>query len=176
MAPNEQCTQVVTLINSGNITANVRLRLIRAGAASGPNTQLNNRLTLSLAHLTSGTDTSACTASFNYTTPVANWATDFDAQPIGTGGLGLTGNFGTPVGFDAVTATTGKDLWGNTVGADNAPNTGLQLAGPATYYGCMKIAFPSAGIPTSNTTEDNAAQAGSNTYYFVADAIQAAGR
>src|SRR5262249_47583235 len=130
MAPNEQCTQVVTLTNSGsNITANVRLRIIRAGSASGANTAFNNLLTLSLAHLTSGTDTSACTASFDYTTPPASWATDFNAQAIGSGGLGLTGNFGgTPAGFDAVTATTGKDLWGNTAG-DNAPDTGLSLAG-----------------------------------------------
>lgn len=182
LAPNEDCTTLVTLTNSGNLLANARLRLIRSSASGEANDALNSKLTLSLAELTGSVSgrgtTSDCTTTVDFNSLESNWTRLYDAAPIGTtGGLGVTGTLGAaPSGLsDDISGGKGKDLWGGTA-SDNAPNATKQLAGGASVNFCLRVAFPNAGLPSSNSTEDNAAQGGAVTYYFVADLIQAVGR
>lgn len=176
MAPNTECYQLVTVTNSGNITSNVRLRLVRSTASgTAANDTMNQLFTLSLAQMTTGTP-SNCTATFNYG-GTSGWTVLDNAKAIGTaGGLGITGGGVTPVGFDAFTGGAMVDLYGNDATTNSIPGTGAQLAGSGSQNFCLQIQFPSAGIPSGNATGDNAAQTGTNTYYFVADAVQAVGR
>lgn len=181
LAPNTHCITTLSVTNSGSLTANVRLRLIRSSASSAANDALNQALTLSLAQRTTAADTSACTTSFNFASPPAGWSTLTNAKPIGvaagSGGLGVTGTLGAPpVGMsDTISGGQGADLWGGSA-ADNAPSAAAQLAPAGATDFCLKVTYPNTGIPGSNTTGDNASQNGTNTYYFVADAIQAIGR
>jgi predicted ribosomally synthesized peptide with SipW-like signal peptide len=177
--PGIWCVGPLTLSNSGNVDSDMRLRLVRtAGSTSAPDQTLNNLMTVSMyeaassGNLSSGCTTSAITLASN-ALPSSSLPTGFtvvkDASNVNVLNTALTGITATD-SFTAANTANAASSYVNLLGTDSidgsTTGTSATLSATGTRYFCAAVLLPIGSLPTNNTSGDNAAQAGTNTYAF----------
>ncbi len=205
MTPGDFCNAPLTIINSGDIDAWLRVRIVRS-AGSGANAGNLNRALMLYMHQysTQALRDSECgsgnlvykpNASTNAGTisSVSGPPSRTALTTLGTGGkaLGATQLTSGAAGLN-ITGTTGgvpteanmtSGTYYNIIGNDTVDGAGAgttaeaTLAAGATNYYCIALFFPSdGGLSQGNSGGDNATAGGDNTYYIHAMAAQKSGR
>lgn len=187
--PGVYCTGKLTIANSGSTAdAWLRMRLVRkSGSTTGVDQALNDKLKLYVREIPTaslGGASSCAKATFNPTSA----ATTYNAVNLATGvpldgvtfaTLGLTANSTNSTAEASMVAGSYVNLIGSDT-VDSARETGAAsatLTNAVNREFCVMVYFPSTTTAgTLQTTTDNAAQGGTDTYAVHMLAAQKSGR
>ncbi|MBI4492970.1 MAG: hypothetical protein HY690_09275 [Chloroflexi bacterium] len=184
-APGTYCVGKLTIQNTGSLDGDLRLRLVRtAGSTSAPDQDLNNLMQISLAELANGTvscNTTAWTLSsgqFSSTAPT-DYTFVTNAGNTAIRNTAMSAITATDT-FTAASTSNAASSYITLLGTDDvdgtSTGTSAVFTASQTRYFCAAVLVPIGSLPGTNTTGDNTAQGGTDTYAFHAVIAQKASR